>query len=346
MEIRSIISAALCLLCVACGNIRTFQIETYNPADITYPDGVSKVLLVNNAVPQPDSIGYRFTLAGKSQDTCRAKADSALMAFCRSLGTAIADASYFEDVLLYNEPVRNDGNYLRDVPLKQEEVRQLCEENDVDAIISLERMVFVMEKDVEPFLQMGMEYGRIKVRVRGILRTYAMEREQPLAAVLVSDSVMWEEIAPDFTALDELLPPPDIALEIAADYIGSKLSNHFVPHWTEASRWFYTNAGAIWKEASAYASAGKWEEAEKRWKAVAQQSTNQTTLAEVYTNLALACEMQNNFSDAYDWACKAESLFKEVEGENGKNANMLEVYAEVLRERINADKKLNIQIGE
>lgn len=336
---------ALASLCCACGNMRTFQIETYEPADITYPPEVKKLLMVNNAVAQPDSVGYHFTFRGERQDTCRAEADSALFAFCRSLGTSIADASYFEDVLLYHKAVRTDENYLADRHLTPGQVRVLCEENGTEAVVSLDRLTFSMEKSIESFPSMGAEYGIVKVRTSGLLRTYIPGKEQPLGTVLLADSVMWEEMAANIPQLNELLPSPDEALTIAGAYIGAKMVSHFVPHWSEASRWFYTSPNARWKEASAFASAGKWAEAEARWKAIAENTTRKSDLAEVYTNLALASEMQNRFSDAYDWARKAAAFFDEEDAES-RDALLLKAYVQVLQDRITSDKKLNIQIGE
>ena len=46
MKMRSILFVALCALCFACGNMRTFQIETYEPADVTYPAEVKKLVAV------------------------------------------------------------------------------------------------------------------------------------------------------------------------------------------------------------------------------------------------------------------------------------------------------------
>ena len=47
----------------ACSTINYVGIETYNPAEVTFPENVAKVLIVNNAVPQPEDAGY--TLCGE-----------------------------------------------------------------------------------------------------------------------------------------------------------------------------------------------------------------------------------------------------------------------------------------
>lgn len=346
MKIRGLLFLFLGGLCAACGNMRQFSIETYNPADVTYPSSVDKVLMVNHAAAQPEDVGYTYRLHGKEQDTCRAEADSALVDFCRSLGTSIVETSYFKDVRLLNEPIGRDTVYLADRTLDSIQVRQLCADNGTDAVISLEKLVFFMDRDVQRIPQMDMEYGTVKVRVSGVLRTYIPEKAKALATVVVADSVMWEEMAPGLRELNELLPPPSQALRAAASYIGASMSHHFIPHWQEATRWYYQQPGARWKEASAFASAGKWEQAEARWKQIENRIGEEKRKGEVYSNLALACEMQNRFEEAHEWAVKAKAAFAASEGEKGENTRLLDAYCQVLLERIQADRKLTVQIGE
>ncbi|WP_233567118.1 hypothetical protein [Parabacteroides sp. AM58-2XD] len=80
---------AYCLLSVcllaSCSSVSYVGIDTYNPAEITFPKSVGKILVVNNAVPQPDDVGCEFNLFGDKVDTCKVKADSALFDVCRGL---------------------------------------------------------------------------------------------------------------------------------------------------------------------------------------------------------------------------------------------------------------------
>lgn len=130
----------------ACSTIEYIGIETYNPAEITFPKKVDKVLIVNNAVPQPDDVGYTYNLYGTVQDTARAHADSALYDACHSLGKSIVDVSFFNDVLLYHDGTRQDTKYLVDEKLTPEAVKELCRETGTDAVISFDRLLFRMEK--------------------------------------------------------------------------------------------------------------------------------------------------------------------------------------------------------
>ena len=59
---RSILFIGIAGLLSACSTINYVGIETYNPAEVTFPENVAKVLIVNNAVPQPEDAGYEFTM--------------------------------------------------------------------------------------------------------------------------------------------------------------------------------------------------------------------------------------------------------------------------------------------
>ena len=222
----------------ACSTVEYIEIETYNPAGITFPKNVGKVLVVNNAVPQPDDVGYTYNLYGTVQDTARARADSALYDVCHSLGKSIMDVSFFDDVLLYHGGTRQDTKYLMDEKLAPEAVKELCRETGTDAIISIDRLLFRMEKNVAAFSE-GFVIGGVNVEITGTIRSYLPGRGKPLATVYVQDSVFWSESADNMEQLKLYLPLPDEALRAAGQYIGTKVTPNFVPHWDSESRWFY-----------------------------------------------------------------------------------------------------------
>lgn len=341
---RSALSILIVCLFSACSSVNYVGIETYNPAEITFPKSVGKVLIVNNALPQPDKIGYEYKLLGRVQDTARAQADSALVDLCRSLGKEIADVNYFNDVLLYNEPTRKDNAYYSDLELTPQQVTDLCRETGTDAVISVDRLLFDMRKDVVAFAD-GYLGGDIAVKTNGVLRSYLPGRDRPLATVLLSDSLFWSEAADNMVIMEHVLPSPENTLRTVAYYIGSKVSTNFVPHWMNETRWYFKGMTSTWKEASAYAAAEKWEEASEIWKRLYEHSSGGGK-AKAATNLALYDEMNSKLPEALDWATKAYDLFKQTSGENGRYTQLLQLYVSALQERIRSDKKLNLQFGK
>lgn len=333
------------ILLTGCSSIKELYIETHNPAEITYPEHISRILIVNNTVAQPPDVGYELFILGKQQDTCRANADSAAWDACRVLGEAIVDANYFDDVLLYDFPARTDHTFLADGKMTAEKVRELCEETGTDAIISFDRLLFGMRKDVIAWSD-GVLEGKINVEIGGVVRAYLPERAIPLASIMVNDSVAFSEYAGNMDLLDLFLPSPDNALRAAGDYIGASLQSTFVPHWKEEKRWYYTGSGSRWKEASAYASAGKWTEALENWNTLYTKSSNKKAKAKLASNMALSEEILGDLDKAGKWAMISRDLFKETEGEEAMNTKLLDIYTSVLQQRMQHDKKLDIQFGE
>lgn len=342
---RSILFILVAGLLSACGTINYIGIETFNPAEVTFPENVAKILVVNNAVPQPEDAGYEYMLQGVEQDTCKAKADSALFDACRTLGETMVEASYFNDVLLYHNAVRHDGFAHLDTRLTPDQVAELCDETGADAIISIDRLLFDMKKSVGT-LGEGYVMGMIDVQIAGVMRSYVPGRAAPLATIHMEDSIYWTESADYMPILEKILPSADEALRMAGKYIGAKASANFVPHWEKETRWYFTGMGSRWKEASAYAASEKWDMAEERWKRLFESSGNWKSRARSASNLALCHEMKGELKEAYEWAHKSYDLFNRNSGDKDKTTNLLELYVEALAKRIRSDKKLNVQFGE
>lgn len=329
----------------ACRSVVYLDIETFNPAAITYPAGVNKILVVNNAVTQPPATGFDCIYFDVAQDTCRAEADSAIWNACKYLGKAILENDYFEDVLLYHLPVRTDDSFLEDKRLTPGQVKELCMETGVDAIISFDRLIFKMKKELT---RVAPAYvgGTLRIDVKGVVRAYHPEMNNPLATLVVTDSLQAQEVAIDKEMIDILLPTPEEALRIAGRYIGTTVSTTFVPHWQETNRWYYTGSSSRWKEATAFAAAQKWEMAGEKWQVLYDKNEKGKTKAKLASNLALAEEMKGNFDKAHEWAVISRDLFKESTGEDSNETKLLTNYIEVISNRAIADKKLDLQFAQ
>ena len=326
----------------ACSTIEYIGIETYNPAEVTFPKSVKNVLVVNNALPQPDSLGYTYKLYGVIQDTARINADSALFDACRSLGKSIAEESFFKDVLLFHDKTRLDTRYQDGVKLSGSVINRLCRETGTDAIISFDQLLFKVDKNVFT-LSGGYVAGEVQVYVSGIIRSYLPGRENPLATIHVEDSLYWSEGAENMTLLSQFLPTTNDAIRATADYIGKKATPNFIPHWVKETRWIYKSESARWKEATAYAMSEKWEQAATRWKTIYETSSKWKEQAKAASNLALYYEMSTQLKEAYEWALKSYMLFKEHGGDAESQTGVQQLYVDALSKRIQANLKLNKQ---
>ncbi len=251
------VTACLCsLLFISCSSLRYVEIETYNPSVITLPKTVRNVLILNNAVTQP-AVSYEPALANRKESAIKANADSTASDFCRVLGERIVDAPRFDDVRLYKGSFRTDHSFVSEQRLTDEQVRELCKTEGVDAVISLDRLLFKMKGFLAPFADTPLE--SVKVEVLGTVRIAVPDVSLPVNTVLLSDTIdtdlSWDSGEGE-TVLKGL--DLDLLLRDVSVYLADETSMNFVPYWETDSRWYYTASGAAWKEATAYAAADNW----------------------------------------------------------------------------------------
>ncbi|MCC8172828.1 MAG: tetratricopeptide repeat protein [Parabacteroides sp.] len=328
----------------ACSSTRTVSIETYSPAEVTFPASVGTIVVVNNSAVQSPVSGHLYKQSGTIKpDTV--PADSAAWDACTALGVALHEPAYFNEVLLFHDTIRLDGMYDRVAKLTPRQVEDICSVSGADAVISLDGLWFNLCRETRD-MPGGYVTGEIDVKVEGTVRAYLPGRANPLATVYLNDSVYWGREADNLLMLGLLLPTPEQALREAGKYVVMGAYKNFVPHWSGANRWFYTGSSSRWKEATAFAAREKWEEAAAYWKRFFEQERTATQRAKAAMNMALYYELKGDLLEALAWGKKGVSLFNgEDSGKNKKDSTLARLYVDTLMERIREEKKLNIQFG-
>jgi hypothetical protein len=325
----------------ACSSVKFMTVETYNPAVITFPSDVRKALIVNNTIPQ-SQVPFAANLLKRIDTMVIASGDVATV-FCRTLGERIAESPYFDDVLLYEGSFRTDSFSWREAILTPADVRRLCDEQDVDVVVSLDRLLFSVEESIGNVDDFGLPAGLfLNVSVSGALCAYLPERDKPLSIIYLSDTVS-SNIVP--YALDPFTPE-DVryALTEAFKGLADTYYTHFVPHWREDVRWYYVSSASRNKEAAAFMAVGKWDSAAAIWTSLYRAATSWQTKARLASNLAVCSEMTGGFVDALKWAELACQHF--TEGHLAGDDRMFRLqkeYLSVLTYRMEAEQTLSKQ---
>ncbi len=334
-------TAGICLLFLAsCSSLRYVNIETYNPSEIVFPKKVRKILVVNNAVAQP-AVRYEPLRQMTHADTVGVSADSTTFDFCRKLGERMAQSPRFEDVRLYQGALRTDPFFASEQRLTEETVRRLCEEEGVDAVISLDRLLFKMKG----VLRQGdyLPMGSVDVEVLGTVRATVPGGKRALGTVLLADTIPvnleWD-LAGSENIEDLRL---DEVLRGVSKYLADKTHLNFVPHWSLDTRWYYTASSALWKEASAYASTDHWEKASAIWHRLYDRTPEGKAQARLAANLALSEELNGELSKALAWAKRSHELFRKHMGASAEATRNQAYYVSVLEHRVRSDEALRKQ---
>jgi hypothetical protein len=337
--------AVSCLLAVSCSSIRYIGIETYNPASITFPKDVKSVLIVNNAFVQQE-VPFVST-ERKMPDSVSIAADSAVVDFCRVLGRQIAESPYFEDVRLYEGAYRTDTASSFDAKLTKNEIRRLCDDHDVDAVISLDKLVFSIREDVLKVTWMD-AINDFRVEVSGVLRACLPEESTPMNTVYLLDTVTPQQMSEEDAVWTGavLFPDPGRMLRKVAGYVAAEAHVHFVPYWSSDMRWYYVSPDSRWKEAAAFAAAERWEKASAIWESLYGKSSSWKAKARLASNLALTAELAGQMTSALQWATLSHQYFSDHLNENDAKVHLQKMYMDVLAQRITSEKILQQQVNE
>ena len=334
---------------ISCSPVRYIAVETHSPAALTFAPDMRRILIVNNAVEQ-QRVSFESDIR-EVPDSIRISADSTAIDFCRTLGETIAGFAGFDDVRLLEDAYRKDSQSLLAPLLLQDEIRQLCDEHEIDVVISLDRLLFTIKEHTgyTYFYNEFMVGGLIEVNMSGVLRVYLPSRVSPLSTIALSDSItpaapltilrkdsqVWEIIfTDDQTNL----------LRESAKYLAEEARIHFIPYWTEDIRWYYKSSDSRWKEAVAFATTEQWDKALNIWQKLYTHTSSWKPKARLASNIALGFELTGDLNEALNYAKLSHQLLRERLEEDDPALKRHEQYINVLSFRIMEEQRLRLQM--
>jgi hypothetical protein len=294
------------------------------------------VLIVDNAA-MPSATSCSLTLGKIPLEVKEVTTDSMAFYYCHTLGERIADAHRYDDVRLYDRAYR--PSHLSDQPLSASEVRQLCTDESVDAVISLDGLRFSVKGDINPLYFFTSD--PLQVDVSGVLRLSIPSDPLPIVRTVYLSDTLHAAFEGTIDSPEAISQAMRTVLREVSLYMADRSSSRFVPHWEPNVRWYYTSSSSAWKEASAYAAAEKWKEASIIWHRLYDQARNWKIKARLASNIAVSEELCGNLSIASDWAERSYTHYLEYASVvDSTTLNRQRRYTEVMKQRLRSDKEL------
>ena len=321
--------------------------ETYEPAQVTLPSNVLRVVVVNNVVEQPENIGHNLRLLGSTNlYRDQASSDSIAIFYTEALAQFIDEEDYFLDVAYYNRPLRSDEDFLSESLLPPDDMNKIRIETGANAIISLDRLIIETEKK-ELFRQRYQDYTfcDLKGKIESTLRIYLPTMDGKIPVIKYSDSLSWEgfDIGDNRAYSEMVLPSREEAMKILAVRAAEKMSYLFAPHWKRQDRWYYTMSSSLMRKGEAFAEKTDWPNAISNWETFFNSRSNKVEKAKAANNLALAYEMKDNMEEALYWAKIANQLFSESTSPNSLEQRRGLLYMMEIERRLDMSNRLNMQ---
>ena len=215
-----------------CAGMKTLTIQTQEPAQVTLPKQVSKLLIVNNVASQPSDIGHTKKRMGrKSTEQVSVPTDSLSIIFTEALTQFLNEEDFYDKVVLYEKSLRNDAEYWREEAISLEKMQELKQANDVDAVVSLDKLLVTSDWE-DLFVQEGYPYSKLSGKISTTLRVYMPTLDGEIPTVKYIDSLYWEgfDISDGRAFAEFVVPHAEHALKDLAIYAADKMTHVLTPH--------------------------------------------------------------------------------------------------------------------
>ena len=296
-----------------------FTIDEYRDAERKELRGVRSVLVVNNALVQPNDFGHSTVLDGDHKSGISIPLNKALLYSLFSLTQTLDESGDFDAVELLDVSQNTSTNYYARQSLSASQVQNLIQTYEVDALLVLNQLVLY---DVLEAFQTdeGGQYAYMQAFAQSHWSMYFADATRRSQTLSYADTLLWESKV-EYTRTQALnqLPNREDALLYLASTLGEGLGKSFVHSWVAVSRYLYDIDDTHIKAGLQSFRYQRWEEAIYNWQQVANEEAKSERLkvkgkdnkaaAVAAANIAIAYELLGDYSLACDYANEACRLF-------------------------------------
>ena len=296
-----------------------FTIDEYRDAERKELRGVRSVLVVNNALVQPNDFGHSTVLDGDHKSGISIPLNKALLYSLFSLTQTLDESGDFDAVELLDVSQNTSTNYYARQSLSASQVQNLIQTYEVDALLVLNQLVLY---DVLEAFQTdeGGQYAYMQAFAQSHWSMYFADATRRSQTLSYADTLLWESKV-EYTRTQALnqLPNREDALLYLASTLGEGLGKSFVHSWVAVSRYLYDIDDTHIKAGLQSFRYQRWEEAIYHWQQVANEEAKSERLkvkgkdnkaaAVAAANIAIAYELLGDYSLACDYANEACRLF-------------------------------------
>ncbi|MDR2683015.1 MAG: DUF6340 family protein [Dysgonamonadaceae bacterium] len=329
------------LLLTSCSGLYRFTIEVQEPAPITLPPDIARVVVVNNAAPQPGNQAISRIYQGTEITGKELNLDSLAAIATVSLAARLKESAFFDQVLVVPVSLRSDRDWMSGEPLPEAFKTETFETEGFDGIISIDRLMVRLDQEMRynPYMSLA-------ARSITTCSVYLYDRETPLTSFSVADSLTFS--APALGDTVEIFKNfPEYTLQDLAYTIGERLSQHIVPSWTEKARFLYAGSQSRMAEAFSFARNNRWSHAVSLWLDEYARVSPPEAKGKIAANLAVAYEMLDQFPVALQWTTTAQNHFREAGKPDAAPENIrINAHADDLQKRIRDNYLLDLQWGK
>ena len=313
----TVLLLGLCLFS-ACTTLQTISFERLQAADVSYPDQVRTVGVINYA-PQDEQ--ERDSILGLWNGDGKVTVES--------LAREIAATDYFNQVVVCDSALRPVGMGNEEI-LPMSQADSLIQALGVDMLFAVEQVRIELKEGSLFHTELMMDVPAVDGVITPLVRAYVSGRSAPLFSISKTDTICWV-VSPELTFGQIMQEASDFAATLPVSYL--------LPHWKEMNRYYFDGGNMEMRDAGVYIREQNWEGAAALWQKLHDGRKGKVKMRAAY-NLALNYELQGDYERAKEYLDTALSLASEGSWEH----QLIEYYRLQLDEQARENRMLQIQM--
>lgn len=314
-NIKPGMSLLMALLTFSCVSTRTLVIDIPQSAANELPETIQSLTLVSQTVDdkytdlEADSLQNIFFKQRFNLDTVIYDfqvADTTL----KALGELLFESGRYDYVIPEERFLDAPGTSLLAREIPWEEVNDLCETFQTDAVLSLDHLKtriitsYNNETFFDPF-QGGFNSAAragMKIQYDALFRVYDPSQEKILLRQFMTDTLYWEDADVSARSLFSRFTPVKTALAETGIVIALELTDKIAVRWRPERRTYFVKGNSEFRQANQTALDGNWAAAVEKWKEIAENTGSKTLKSKAQLNAALGYEILGDVDSAIRWA--------------------------------------------
>ena len=295
----------LCSLYVNAQQQWYFSVDERYPAERQQLQGKQRILVVNNALTQPQDFGHTTMIDGENQNHAEIDLSRSILYCLFSVTQTMESTGEFDAVELMDISQNHSTNYYSRTPLTFSQAERLCTDYQADALLILNQLV--LYDIVESFpTDEGTYYAYLQAYAQShwTIHYAGLSREVNFSQ---ADTLLWESQL-HYTRAQSIndLPSRQEALLYLARELGNRIGSSFTHSWQTTRRYIYDLPDL---------QAGLDDFRQQRWNSAINQwitivdGKDKKAAACAAANIAIAYEMLGDYVSACDYAQRASRLF-------------------------------------
>ena len=319
-----------------------FTIDEYRDAENDALRGVRRVMVVNNALQQPDEFGHSTVLDGNHRSGISVNLQDAVLRNIFTITQHLDESGEMDIVELLEITQNTSANYYSRQLLSTSKVQELLRYYHMDALLVLNQLVIY---DVlEAFeVEEGGQYAYLQAFSQSHWSVYYADASRRSQTITHADTLVWEsDVEYTRTQAVNALPERQEALLYLASVTGENIGKKLLPSWEPVRRYMYSDDNAYVQKGLEAFRYQRWEEAIGNWQLATGDEAKGERLkvkgkdkkaaAVATANIAIAYELLGDYALACDYANEACRLFGALKSAWGRQQQVnIRYYQEQLQ---------------